>query len=169
MREDGVEGQVTICGMITQVQRKQTKRGDVWAILSVEDLESSISVLVFPKVYQVVAMQLAPDTVVTIKGRVNKKEDSIEIQANEVAICDVSDAPAGPVVIQLPATRCTAPVVGRLKQVLETHPGVAEVRLKLLSPGKSTTFKLDDQFRVTPSPPLMADLKALLGPSCLAV
>ncbi len=169
MREDGVEGQVTICGMITQVQRKQTKRGDVWAILSVEDLESSVSVMVFPKMYQTVAMQLAPDTIVTIKGRVNKKEDSIEIQANEVSIADISDEQAGPIVIQLPATRCTAPVVGRLKQVLATHPGVAEVRLKLLSPGKATVFRLDDQFRVTLSQPLMADLKALLGPSCLAV
>ena len=42
------------------------------------------------------------------------------------------------------------------------------MRLKLLSQGKTTVMRLDDQLRVTPSPPLMADLKALLGPSCLA-
>ena len=29
-------------------------------------------------------------------------------------------------------------------------------------------MRLDNRLRVTPSPPLMADLKALLGPSCLA-
>jgi len=29
-------------------------------------------------------------------------------------------------------------------------------------------MKLDHGLSVTPSPPLMADLKALLGPSCLA-
>jgi DNA polymerase-3 subunit alpha len=28
-------------------------------------------------------------------------------------------------------------------------------------------MKLDERLRVTPSPSLMADLKALLGPSCL--
>ena len=45
---------------------------------------------------------------------------------------------------------------------------MTEVRLRLLSSGKTTVMKLDEQLRVTPSPPLMADLKALLGPSCLA-
>ena len=37
--EDGPrEGMVTIAGMITSVTRKTTKRGDIWAVLSVEDL-----------------------------------------------------------------------------------------------------------------------------------
>jgi DNA polymerase-3 subunit alpha len=31
----------------------------------------------------------------------------------------------------------------------------------------TTVLKLDDRLRVTPSPALFADLKALLGPSCL--
>jgi DNA polymerase-3 subunit alpha len=45
---------------------------------------------------------------------------------------------------------------------------VTEVRLRLQSSGRTTLLKLDPRLRVTPSPPLMADLKALLGPSCLA-
>ena len=32
-----------------------------------------------------------------------------------------------------------------------------------------TVMKLDERLRVSPSPPLMADLKALLGPSCRRV
>ena len=47
-------------------------------------------------------------------------------------------------------------------------PGLTEVRLRLRSADKTTVMKLDERLRVTPSPPLMADLKALLGPSCLA-
>ena len=31
-----------------------------------------------------------------------------------------------------------------------------------------TVMRLDDRLRVTPGPPLWADLKALLGPNCLA-
>jgi DNA polymerase-3 subunit alpha len=37
-----------------------------------------------------------------------------------------------------------------------------------VSSGKTTLMRLDQQLRVNPSGPLMADLKALLGPSCLA-
>jgi DNA polymerase-3 subunit alpha len=45
---------------------------------------------------------------------------------------------------------------------------MTEVRLRLRSADKTTIMKLDERLRVTPSPPLMADLKALLGASCLA-
>jgi len=58
--------------------------------------------------------------------------------------------------------------VEQLKDVLGTHPGVAEVHLRLQSAGRTMVMRLDDGLRVTPSPALMADLKALLGPSCLA-
>ena len=71
-------------------------------------------------------------------------------------------------VISLPAARCTPQVVQQLRDVLASHPGLTEVRLRLRSAEKTTVMKLDERLRVTPSQPLMADLKALLGPSCLA-
>ncbi|MBK8459588.1 MAG: DNA polymerase III subunit alpha [Micropruina sp.] len=170
LADDGPrETQVTIAGMITQVTRKQTKAGDLWAIVTVEDLEASIEVLLFPKVYQVVALSLATDTVVRVKGRVRTKDESVEMQGNEVAFPDV-DKVSGPVVITLPTARCTPAVVQQLRQVLSAHPGTTEVRVRLIgSRERNTVWKLDERLRVQPSPPLMADLKALLGPSCVNV
>ncbi|MFZ0529127.1 MAG: DNA polymerase III subunit alpha [Propionicimonas sp.] len=167
--EDGPrEGVVTIAGMITQVVRKQTKNGDTWAIATVEDLESSMEVLLFPKVYAGVAASLATDTIVRIKGRIRTKDDSLEMQGNEVGFPDVSEGPSGPLVIQLPAVRCTPAVVEQLRQVLRAHPGPTEVRVRLVSTTNgSKIWRLDDGLRVAPSRPLVADLKALLGPSCV--
>ena len=170
LADDGPrDSMVTIAGMITQVQRKQTRNGEIWAIVSVEDLEASIQVLLFPKVYQTVATMLTTDTVVRVKGRARAKDESVEMTGQEVTIPDVHEGPSGPVVISLPATRCTPPVVDQLKQVLSAHPGMTEVRLRLHSGARTTLWRLDDQLRVAPSQPLMADLKALLGPSCLSV
>ena len=67
--------------------------------------------------------------------------------------------------LRLDASRCTAPLIGRLKDVLSTHPGRTEVHLQLLS-RNSPGVVLD--CRVTPSPALMGDLKALLGPSAIS-
>jgi DNA polymerase-3 subunit alpha len=154
--------------MITSVVRKQTKNGDLWAIATVEDLESSVEVLLFPKVYASVASALASDTVVRIKGRVRTKDDAVELTGQEVTFPDVSEGPSGPLVIQLPAVRCTPAVIEQLRQVLRSHPGSTEVRVKLLSTTNgSKVWKLDEGLRVAPSRPLMADLKALLGPSCV--
>ncbi|MGB7963474.1 MAG: DNA polymerase III subunit alpha [Propionicimonas sp.] len=164
------DGQVTIAGMITQVVRKQTKAGDVWAIVSVEDLEAAVEVLLFPKIYQLVAGSLATDTVVRIKGRVRSKDDSIELQGNEVHFPDVAEGPSGPLVISMPAVRCTPAVVEQLRSVLRAHPGPTEVRVKLITQtNRSKVWRLDDGLKVAPSRPLVADLKALLGPSCVNV
>jgi DNA polymerase-3 subunit alpha len=42
------------------------------------------------------------------------------------------------------------------------------VRVRLLSPQRATVWKLDDRLRVQQSGSLVADLKALLGPSCVS-
>jgi DNA polymerase III subunit alpha len=166
--EDGPrEGMVTIAGMITSVTRKTTKRGDIWAVLTVEDLEASVEVLLFPKAYDMVATVLATDTVVKVKGRVKVDDDTVSVNASELTLPDIAEAPSGPVIISLPAVRCTPAVLDRLQEVLSSHPGTTEVRVRLLKAEGTLVARLP-RHRVTPSPPLMADLKALLGPSCLA-
>ncbi len=159
---------VTIGGLITGVQRKMTRRGDPWAVVTLEDLEGAIDVMLFPSMYQSTSHLLAEDAVLVVKGRLKRRDDQPELQATDVSAPDLARRPSGPVTITLAATRCTAPLVEQLKDVLGTYPGVTEVRLRLLAQSNTKLMRLDDRLRVSPSPALMADLKALLGPSCLA-
>ncbi|MET0524073.1 MAG: OB-fold nucleic acid binding domain-containing protein, partial [Nocardioides sp.] len=164
-RQDG--SSITISGLVTSVQRKITKRGDAWAMVTLEDLDGAIDVLLFPSAYQLASTYLTEDAILTVKGRLSRSKDQPELHGQEVTVPDLSDGPSGPVVISLPSTRCTAPVVEQLKDVLGTHPGVTEVRLRLLTRDATRVMRLDDRLRVTPSPALFADLKQLLGPGCL--
>src|SRR5450759_3067457 len=91
------------------------------------------------------------------------REDAPKLIAMEVTVPDLSTGPRGPVVISLPTTRCTPPVVERLKEVLATHPGTTDVHLQLVSPTRTTVLRLDDRLRVSPSPSFMGDVKVLLG------
>jgi DNA polymerase-3 subunit alpha len=159
---------VTIAGLITSVQRKITKRGDSWAMITVEDLEGAVDVLLFPSSYQLCSTLLVEDAIVVVKGRLSRQKDQPEIHGQEVSQPDLSQGPSGPVVISLPSTRCTPPVVEQLRDVLGTHPGVTEVRLRLMTRTSTTVMRLDDRLRVSASPALFADLKALLGPHCLS-
>ena len=164
-RADG--SPITISGLVTSVQRKVTKRGDTWAMVTLEDLDGAIDVLLFPSSYQLASTLLAEDAIITVRGRLSRSKDQPEIHAQEVSVPDLSDGPSGPVVVSLPSTRCTGPVVEQLKEVLRTHPGVTEVQLKLLTRDSTKVLRLADGLRVTPSPALSADLKQLLGPGCL--
>src|SRR3954454_13956521 len=170
--EDRPDGSsVTVSGLITSVQRKITKRGDAWAMVTLEDLEGGVDVLLFPSAYQLASTLLNEDAIVTVKGRLSRSKDQPELHGQEVSVPDLQRdgaGPSGPVVISIPSTRCTMPVVDQLKDVLGTHPGVTEVRLRLMTKTSTTVMKLDDRLRVSASPALFADLKALLGPNCLA-
>ena len=164
-RPDGA--MITVGGLVTNVQRKLTKRGDAWAVITLEDLEGGIDVMLFPSVYQLSSAALVPDAIVTVKGRLRRRDEVPELHASEVTVPDLTGGPVGPVVISMPVTRCTPPVVEQLKDVLGSHPGVTEVHLRLQSQASTKLMRLDDRLRVSPTPSLMADLKALLGPSCL--
>ena len=158
---------VTIAGLITGLQLKRNKRGELWAIATVEDLEGSIEVLFFAKTYMTVSTMLSPDTVCVIKGRVMERDDTRSLSAQEMTLPELKGDVRGPVVLTMPLVRANNGLAHRLKGVLGEHPGATEVHLKLTQPGRSVTVKLDDGLRVTASPALFGDLKALLGPACL--
>ena len=165
-RPDGT--QVTIGGLVTAVQRKVNKRGDIYAIVTIEDLEGSIEVMMFSSAYQLAAHLLTNDAIILMKGRLRRRDDRVELSGSDVSVPDLTQGPSGPVVITMPINRCTPPVVDQLRDVLKSHPGMTEVQLRLQASQKTTVMRIGDRFRVTPTSSLMADLKALLGPSCLA-
>ena len=109
------------------------------------------------------------DAVVVVKGRLDKREEeSPRLVAMEVTVPDLSEGPRGPVLITVAARRCVPPVVERLKEILAAHPGTTEVQLRLQHGARTTVMRLDERLRVTPTPALYGDLKALLGPTCLS-
>lgn len=158
---------VTIAGLITALQIKRTKKGDLWAIATVEDLDGAIECLFFPSAYLTVSTMLGHDVVCVVRGRLNRRDETPTIFAQELTLPDIKEGPRGPVVVTLPLSRATNGVAERIRRVLTEHPGVTEVHVKLTQPGRSVLMRLDDSLRVTASPALFGDLKALLGPAAL--
>ena len=159
------DGVVTLGGLITGVQRKVSRQGSSWAIVTLEDLEGAIEVLFFANTYNQYALTLIEDRVVTVRGRFERRDDVIRFTALEMKSLDVASGPAGPLLISLPVAQCTPPIVDRMKEILRSHPGKREVHMQIIDQGTMTTMKLDAQ--VTASPSLSADLKSILGPDCL--
>jgi len=165
--EVGHDQVITICGLITQIQRKVSKQGAPWAIVTVEDLEGAIDVLFFSNSYSTHGVNLVEDRIVAIRGRVDKREEQPRVSALDLSIPDLNIVPTGPFVISMEMARCTPPVIDRVKEILRSHPGGREVHLRLADGEKNTILKLDEALKVTSSPSLSADLKTVLGPDCL--
>ena len=157
---------VTLAGILSAVNRRVTKAGAPWASAVLEDLDGSIEVMFFPATYAQIALQIAEDAIVAVRGRTDARDDAVKLIASDVTVLDVTQAPRGPVCLSLDAARCSPVVLQRLKEVLIAHPGMTEVHLQLESRNRPRVVL---GCRVSPSTALMADLKALLGPAAVSV
>lgn len=159
---------VTIAGLITGIQRKVTRQGAAWAIITLEDLTGALEVMAFSNTYNQYATLMGEDVIVLVKGRVDRREETPKFILMEMNLPDLQQERKGPLVITLPLARCTPPVVERMKEVLRSHPGTTDVHLRLESATENTLLTIDEGLKVSATASLSADLKALLGPNCLA-
>lgn len=155
--------QVKIAGLVSAVQTKVTKQGNSWAIATIEDLSGSIEVLFFPRSYETIQSYLAPDIIVQVEGKVSIRDEQMSLYGQSMKILDLRDDADQPVELELSMSRCNEDLLTELREVLESFPGAAPVRLHLREPGRTTVVELDPKLRVGVSAAFFSQIKALPG------
>jgi DNA polymerase-3 subunit alpha len=163
--EDGMMR--TVAGVVTNLQRKYTKRGDLMATFVLEDLAASIEVMVFPKTMQTYGELLTSDAIVTVRGRIDRREDTPKVMAMEITRPEVHADKGPPVRLRVKSTALTDERVNRLREILAANPGESPVLLTLLGPDKETDVRLGDEFRCDARNGLFAELRILFGADCI--
>jgi DNA polymerase-3 subunit alpha len=148
-------------GVVTGLQRKYTKKGDLMGVFTLEDLESAVEVMVFPRTMQEYGMLLADDAIVVVKGRLDGREEPAKIVAMEVTRPQLVLDGGPPLRLVLPAATLSETMVTTVKRILLDHPGDSPVYLKV----GTKTLRLPDEFNVDTSNGLVAELRTVLGES----
>jgi DNA polymerase-3 subunit alpha len=160
------EGEVVISGLITALERRVNKKGEPWAICTVEDMDASLEVLFFAKSYSMFGADLIEDNAVLVKGRVNWREDKMSIFGGGLVPLDLSEAGVGgeepPLMLLAAAEKVDQSVVSELKSTLLAHKGDTPVHLKLVGQKRQTVFALYD-YPVKVSSMLIGELKGIPG------
>jgi len=159
---------VKVAGLITSVQRKTSKNGNAYAIVVLEDLEGAVEATFFGDTYLAYTTSLEPDQVISLRGKIRRRDEQVTLLAQELSIPDTSAIADKPIDLVLAANKCVEPTVAALREVLHAHAGSVDVRLAVREPGRRTIVQLGDDLRVTKSAALFGELKALLGPNCLS-
>ncbi len=157
----------TVAGVVTGLQRKYTKRGDLMATFVLEDLAAAIEVMVFPKTMLTYGELLTPDAVVTVRGRVDGRDDTPKLMAMEVTRPEVHADKGPPLKLRIKAAALTDERVQRLRELLGANPGDSPVLLTLIGPDKETDLRLGDEFRCDARNGLFAELRILFGAECI--
>jgi DNA polymerase-3 subunit alpha len=137
---------VVVGGVITGLGRKFTKKGDQMAVFVLEDLESSIEVTVFPRTLAEQGHKLEDDVIVTVKGRLDRRDDSrFGLIGQTITVLSLSQDPCQQLRLKLPSTSLDELKIHRLKRILRDHPGDSVVHIDI---GQGTVLRLSDEFRV---------------------
>jgi len=168
--ESDLDGKtVTLAGLLGSIERKTNKKGELWASAVLEDLDGSIEVLFFAKAYRKVAIDLAEDLVVSVHGRVNRRDNGVTLFGDELTVLKSQPEAHGvqPVALIFPEARVNEALMVRLMEVLEAHPGDSEVWLRLTRPNGPTTVMRLPGMPVKRGPDLFGDLRATVGANCV--
>jgi len=129
---------VTVAGMVTSVRKIYTKKDEPMAFAQIEDLQGTLEVVVFPKVWEQTKELWEPDRILVIRGKVSTRgqEPSVIVDSasTEITITRPRDEPPplpppqGPVHLHIFVRRTQEleSVIQRLGQIydlLQSYPG----------------------------------------------
>jgi len=154
----------TTGGLVTSLQKKWTRKGDLMAVFTLEDLQSTVEVMVFPKTMQNYGHLLEDDAVVIVRGRVDTRDDQPKLMAMELERFEPVVDGNPPVHVNLRPAALSDELLTGLKALLSEHPGESQVFLHI---GERQVLLLPENFAVSATAGLLAELRELLGPEAV--
>jgi DNA polymerase III subunit alpha len=88
LAEESDQAKVTLGGIIQSTRRVITRAGSTMLVATLEDLQGSVEVVVFPKVFTETANAWADDAVVLVTGRVDHRDEGSQLLCETVHAWD---------------------------------------------------------------------------------
>ncbi|MBI5733727.1 MAG: DNA polymerase III subunit alpha [Candidatus Kerfeldbacteria bacterium] len=184
---------VIVLGLTTTIKPITTKRGDLMAFITIEDLNTSVELVVFTETFLKYRPQLNTDEVILVRGKISPKDGEIKIIANdlrvlpaaaEVNLTDIkaftvnhnnfyNPRTSGHTLDSEPTPSCTLrlPIdsdpstIESLKQVLINHPGELPVYFLIKQAG--IWKKVAAPYKVKLTDDFKQACEQILGLNCL--
>jgi DNA polymerase-3 subunit alpha len=164
--QDGLP--LVLGGIITNLRRSVTKKGQMMVYLTLEDLTGTLEVLVFPKTFARYSAVLEEDVPVLVRGRLSADGEQIRMFAEELEFLREEDGrnpPDEPGKLYLNmGDRDHEDLTGlwrEIQGIIGRHPG--STPLYLYYPKARKLVETDHCYWVRYSGVLTADLESLLG------
>jgi DNA polymerase-3 subunit alpha len=123
---------VSIAGALTSVEKKFTKKDSKpFAVVVIEDLTASMEVMIWSEAYNKAQNHLVLGNVVTITGRLDRREEAPRISASEVKPLK-KPAPADKTVVLLFQTGTTEQDLATVREIVAQFPGSRGLELRFL-------------------------------------
>lgn len=181
LREKAEKEDVIVGGRVAKIKKITTKKNDLMAIVTIEDLKGTMDVTVFPRAYDECIQHLIEDSIIIVRGKANhrermvKDEASIEIGVICEAVIPIAQAyngngngngngkngNGGPKAVNIRVGEMDRERLMHLRSILGTYTGDSPVFFHVPTNGR--TRKVCVEHRVDPTPRFLSELERLLG------
>jgi DNA polymerase-3 subunit alpha len=162
---------VRVGGLIQQYKEHISKKGDRMAFTVLEDMSSSVEVIVFPNTFARCSDLLGSDKPLVVLGTVQQGERGAKIIAEDIYSLDKAvDQFTEQATIRLPADRIGRKQLIELKELIYQFHGSAPIKLTLHFDGRGEVdILLLKDLTIRPCPDFFQQVKQSFGPGALSV
>ena len=177
--------EVRVAGLVREVRRVVTRKGQIMAYAQLEDLTGSIDVVLFPRIFEQVRLLFEPDKVLVVQGRVDARagstratgaaaasvdpeiEQEVEVASIVAEMAWLWDDPecqpkARRQLVHVRVPNSDEGLAEQLEAVFARHPGTDEVVLHVVVGSREVTVHAD-RYHVLAGPALAAEIDELVG------
>lgn len=165
LRSRAHQEKVKLGGVILTRKLKNSRKGDRYATVSLEDQWGMVEVIAWPETYRRCESAIHSDEPVFVTGTLELSEERCQVIADEVSVLlEAREKAAKEVHFALQAERLSEEQLRTLRQTLTQHRGPCSAFLHLLLPNRTeTVIALPAELKVAPTERMLEDVDRLFG------
>lgn len=167
---------VVLAGVINNFKRKSTKNGNLMAFITLEDLEGTVEIITFPKVYEKCKEIIKKDEIVMIEGRLDVAEGKTKIIAEKISLLEryiknkkptskakeKNQSFAEELHLEINTEKNEPNRLRKLKELFYGYPGKSQVVLHFKDKDKTILHTIDKKYSVNIDDKLMEEIRSIL-------
>src|SRR5208337_4790674 len=155
---------VQVAGSISAFDKKHTRKdGKPFAILTIEDFTGSVEVMVWNEVFAKAAKEIDKGKIVVVTGKMDKREESIRLVANEIGPIARRKAVKA-LTIDIPMEKADEGRLIAIRELVRQFPGIQPLYLRFRTvDGRELRLKADAGYSVRDDETLREKLAELLA------
>ena len=160
-RRNGEE--ISVAGIVVALRSMRSRKGDRWAILTLEDMTGVLEVLAFPEAFARLETVFKSNSPLFLKGRVNVEEVGTRLAVMEARrLEEVGQRAPNVMRVRVNLDSVDPNVLDELKELFASKPGSCSVAFDLIShEGAVATLRADQ--RIKPDQELVREVCRLCG------
>jgi len=170
------KSKVILGGVINNFKRKSTKNGNLMVFISLEDLEGTVEVIVFPKVYEEHKELIMKEEIVIIKGRLDIAEGKVKLIAEDISPLNKYLEEESTLKeeegkqdfleelhLEINSSNNKPDLLVNLKEIFCTYPGKSQIILHFKEKEKTILHAIDKKYSVNINDELVRKIRYILG------